>query len=185
MAPAAHRSFLLTALSTRPLDWRRSERATCGFWCCGNFWGSSNSRDFLLRPLQVLADLTRIVHALGESRPRPREPCLCLLLQIHQLAVFVVEATGTAGTSALVKYRLSLEYQISHASTLRLRRLKLFRFPGFRQANLPAPEVESSQFPDLGYFWVHSPRECKEKRGMRNSRLRLSGHGLVQAQGVK
>lgn len=54
------------------------------------------SRDLLLRPLQVLAHLARVVHALSKSRPRPREPRLRLLLQVQQLAVLVVEAAGSA-----------------------------------------------------------------------------------------
>lgn len=66
-------------------------------------------RDFLLRPLKVAADLTRITHAVLETLARPRQARLCLLLELEELAVLGVQLAGSVSVLA----RLSLD---SHAA---------------------------------------------------------------------
>lgn len=52
-------------------------------------------RDFLLRPLQILPHLTRIVHTLSKARSRARQARLRLFLQLQELAVLCVQTTRT------------------------------------------------------------------------------------------
>lgn len=49
-----------------------------------------NSLDLLLRPLEVLPDLSRVAHTVLEALARLREAGLRLLLQVHKLAVLGV-----------------------------------------------------------------------------------------------
>lgn len=63
-----------------------------------------HSRDFLLRPLQVLAHLPRILHALCKASPRSRQPRLRLFLQFKQLTVLGVQAARTRGTPDQLRF---------------------------------------------------------------------------------
>jgi len=53
-----------------------------------------NSRDFLLRPLQIALRLLRGSHAIGEVAPRFRQASSCLSLQGEEFAVFGIEFAG-------------------------------------------------------------------------------------------
>lgn len=53
-------------------------------------------RDFLLRPLEIAADLARIAHTVLEALASLSKAGLRLLLQIHQLAVLGVELSRSA-----------------------------------------------------------------------------------------
>lgn len=53
------------------------------------------SRNFLLGPLKVVADFSRIAHSLGEAFTSSRKAGLSLLLQLQELAVLGVEFAGS------------------------------------------------------------------------------------------
>lgn len=55
------------------------------------FLGGQNSRHFLLRPLEVFPHRLGVLEALGKSRLCPRKTCLCLGLQLEDLAVLCVQ----------------------------------------------------------------------------------------------
>lgn len=67
-------------------------------------------RDFLLCPLQISPHLAGVSHSVLESLPRLGETSLCLLLQVHELAVLRIQLSGAVFTqSAFVdKYMCTL-----------------------------------------------------------------------------
>lgn len=56
-------------------------------------------RDFLLRPLEILAHLARVLESLRKPRPRFGQARLRLCLQLEQLAVFGVQVAGSGFAS--------------------------------------------------------------------------------------
>lgn len=57
---------------------------------------SANLRDFLLRPLQVGANFTRILHSIREASASFCQASLCLCLQLEQLTLLGIEMAGSA-----------------------------------------------------------------------------------------
>lgn len=57
--------------------------------------GVNNLRDFLLGPLKVVADLSRIAHSFGEAFTSSRKAGLSLLLQLQEFAVLGIEFAGS------------------------------------------------------------------------------------------
>jgi hypothetical protein len=60
-----------------------------------------NSRNVLLAPLQIPLHLLRILEALLHARSRLCKPSLCLCAQLFDLALLVVEFSGSGTLLAL------------------------------------------------------------------------------------
>lgn len=57
--------------------------------------GENNLRNFLLGPLKIVADFSRVAHTLGEAFTSSRKAGLSLLLQLQEFAVLGIEFART------------------------------------------------------------------------------------------